>query len=167
MARPPRRHSRRPQGLSGQAAPWSTGRPWLKASWKCVTPLRSGLAAISGQSPFKPPDPGEFLTGFSVKNTLDTDSAGPTICYIICKSLWDSRSYMAEARKIRMAKENKNAAAEMIRKLRAQLGLTQEQFAAKVGVTWSTVNRWENGRGMPSPLAMRQIELLQIENRAT
>ena len=66
-----------------------------------------------------------------------------------------------------MAKENKNAAAEMIRKLRAQLGLTQEQFAAKVGVTWSTVNRWENGRGMPSPLAMRQIELLQIENRAT
>ena len=74
---------------------------------------------------------------------------------------------MAEARKIRMAKENKNAAAEMIRKLRAQLGLTQEQFAAKVGVTWSTVNRWENGRGMPSPLAMRQIELLQIENRAT
>ena len=50
--------------------------------------------------------------------------------------------------------------AEMIRKLRAKLGLTQEQFAAKVGVTWSTVNRWENGRGKPSPLAMRRIEEL-------
>ena len=44
-----------------------------------------------------------------------------------------------------------------------QLELTQEQFAAKVGVTWSTVNRWENGRGKPSPLAMRRIEELQKE----
>jgi len=38
----------------------------------------------------------------------------------------------------------------------------QEQFAAKVGVTFSTVNRWENGRGTSSPLAMRRIkELLE------
>lgn len=51
--------------------------------------------------------------------------------------------------------------AEMVRNLRAKLGLTQEQFAAKVGVTWSTVNRWENGRGKPSPLAMRRIEKLR------
>ena len=47
-----------------------------------------------------------------------------------------------------------------IRKLRATLGLTQEQFAAKVGVTFSTVNRWENGKGRPSPLAMLRIEEL-------
>ncbi len=53
--------------------------------------------------------------------------------------------------------------AEMIRKLRAKLELTQEQFAAKVGVTWSTVNRWENGRGKPSPLALRRIEELRAE----
>lgn len=57
-----------------------------------------------------------------------------------------------------MPDENDTVVAEMVRKLRATLGLTQEQFAAKVGVTWSTVNRWENGRGNPSPLAMRQIE---------
>ena len=68
---------------------------------------------------------------------------------------------MANARKVRMPSENDNVVAEMIRKLRAKLGLTQEQFAAKVGVTWSTVNRWENGRGNPSPLAMRRIEELQ------
>ena len=39
----------------------------------------------------------------------------------------------------------------------------EEQFAAKVGVTFSTVNRWENGRGRPSPLAMRQIHALLEE----
>ena len=55
--------------------------------------------------------------------------------------------------------------AEMIKSLRTRLGLTQEQFAAKVGVTWSTVNRWENGRGKPSPLAMRQIEELMESKR--
>ena len=65
-----------------------------------------------------------------------------------------------------MPRKKDNPVAEMIRKLRAKLGLTQEQFAAKVGVTWSTVNRWENGRGSPSPLAMRRIEELQERPRA-
>jgi len=46
---------------------------------------------------------------------------------------------------------------KMIRELRLALGFTQEQFAAKVGVTFSTVNRWENGKGKPSPLAMKAI----------
>jgi len=50
--------------------------------------------------------------------------------------------------------------ARKIRDLRSKLGLTQEQFAAKVGVTFSTVNRWESGKSRPSPLAMRQIEEL-------
>jgi transcriptional regulator with XRE-family HTH domain len=44
-----------------------------------------------------------------------------------------------------------------IRDLRHKLGLTQEQFAAKVGVTFSTVNRWENGKSQPSPLALERI----------
>lgn len=56
-----------------------------------------------------------------------------------------------------MAEMSANQLAEMIKDLRAKLGLTQEQFAAKIGVTFSTVNRWENGRGTPSPLAMRRI----------
>lgn len=47
--------------------------------------------------------------------------------------------------------------------LRAALGLTQEQFAARLGVTVSTVNRWENGKGRPSPLAQRRIEELWQE----
>jgi len=59
-----------------------------------------------------------------------------------------------------MSKIEESELARKIRELRSKLGLTQEQFAAKVGVTFSTVNRWENGKGKPSPLAMRQIEEL-------
>lgn len=61
-----------------------------------------------------------------------------------------------------MTKQADIGLSEMVKELRAQLGLTQEQFAAKVGVTWSTVNRWENGRGKPSPLALGHvIEIVQ------
>ncbi len=50
----------------------------------------------------------------------------------------------------------------LIRELRQRTGLTQEKFAAKLGVTYPTINRWENGRAKPSPLALKQIEdLLQ------
>ena len=53
--------------------------------------------------------------------------------------------------------------AKMIKNLRVASGLTQEQFAAKVGVTLSTVNRWENAGGEPSPLAMVRLKELQNE----
>ncbi|MFP4381593.1 MAG: helix-turn-helix domain-containing protein [Candidatus Sumerlaeia bacterium] len=43
--------------------------------------------------------------------------------------------------------------------------MTQECFAAKVGVTVSTVNRWENGKGTSSPLARQRIEELWREAR--
>ncbi len=42
--------------------------------------------------------------------------------------------------------------------LRLLTGLTQEKFAAKLGVTYPTVNRWENGRAKRSPMAIRRIE---------
>lgn len=60
-----------------------------------------------------------------------------------------------------MPKENNNAVAEVIRNLRARLGLTQEQFAANVGVTWSTENRWEQGKSAPSPLATDRLAELR------
>ncbi len=53
--------------------------------------------------------------------------------------------------------------AKTVTELRVALGLTQEQFAARLGVTLSTVNRWENGVGKPSPLAMARINELQNE----
>lgn len=47
-----------------------------------------------------------------------------------------------------------------IRDLRRQMGLTQEKLAAVLGVSFSTLNRWENGRSKPSPLAQERIEHL-------
>ncbi len=46
----------------------------------------------------------------------------------------------------------------LVRELRERVGLSQEKFAARLGVTVPTINRWENGRTRPSPLAMKQIE---------
>lgn len=48
----------------------------------------------------------------------------------------------------------------LVRELRERTGLTQEKFAAKLGVTFPTINRWENGRAKPSPLAVQKIEEL-------
>lgn len=50
------------------------------------------------------------------------------------------------------------ATADLVRQLRTRLGLTQEKLAARLGVTFPTINRWENGRANPSPLALKQIE---------
>lgn len=50
--------------------------------------------------------------------------------------------------------------AKLVRELRELTGLTQEKFAAKLGVTFPTINRWENDRAKPSPLAQEKIESL-------
>ncbi len=47
--------------------------------------------------------------------------------------------------------------ATLVREVRTRLGLTQEKFAARLGVTLPTINRWENGRTKPSPLAVRTL----------
>ncbi len=60
-----------------------------------------------------------------------------------------------------MASKAKKGIRKMIKNQRIALGLTQEQFAAKVGVTYSTVNRWENNKATPSPLALQRIQELQ------
>lgn len=52
---------------------------------------------------------------------------------------------------------------QFIRELRLLCELTQEQFAASVGVTYPTVNRWENGHSTPSPMAFKLIEQRLLE----
>jgi len=47
---------------------------------------------------------------------------------------------------------------DLVRELRQRLGLTQEQFAAKLGVTFATINRWENQKSRPSRMAVMLIE---------
>ena len=44
-----------------------------------------------------------------------------------------------------------------IRRLRLLAGVTQEELARKIGVSFATVNRWENGHRRPSPAARRLL----------
>lgn len=46
---------------------------------------------------------------------------------------------------------------QMIRQLRQKLDMTQEEFAHSLGITVSTVNRWENCHSEPSKLARASI----------
>lgn len=46
---------------------------------------------------------------------------------------------------------------EAIKQIRLELGLTQVVFAKKLHVSFSTVNRWENGRVNPNRLAAMMI----------
>jgi DNA-binding transcriptional regulator YiaG len=47
-----------------------------------------------------------------------------------------------------------------IRDMRNKLAMTQEEFAHALGITVSTVNRWENGHSEPSKLARATIARL-------
>ena len=51
----------------------------------------------------------------------------------------------------------------LIRELRQEMGLTQEQFAAELGVVYPTINRWENGSTQPSPMAIKLVEMKLLE----
>jgi len=54
--------------------------------------------------------------------------------------------------------------AQQIVVLRRALGVTQERLASLIGVTFSTVSRWENGHVRPSRLAWSQLRLLAREH---
>jgi transcriptional regulator with XRE-family HTH domain len=45
----------------------------------------------------------------------------------------------------------------LVKGLRQRMGLTQEQFAREVGVTFSTVNLWENGHRRPQPYLLKRL----------
>ena len=42
---------------------------------------------------------------------------------------------------------------ELIKKIRLQLGLSQEDFARAIHVSYGTVNRWENDKSTPNRMA--------------
>jgi DNA-binding transcriptional regulator YiaG len=44
--------------------------------------------------------------------------------------------------------------------IRRQLAVSQEDLARQLGVSYATVNRWENGRNIPSRLARAQLNAL-------
>lgn len=51
-----------------------------------------------------------------------------------------------------------------IKRIRQRSFLTQEEFAKKIGVAFSTVNRWESGRAKPNLKAMKSINAFCLEN---
>jgi DNA-binding transcriptional regulator YiaG len=50
--------------------------------------------------------------------------------------------------------------ANLVRETRQRLELSQAKFAVKLGVSFQSINRWENGRTKPLPIALKQIEYL-------
>lgn len=47
---------------------------------------------------------------------------------------------------------------EQVKAVRTALNLSQEELAHALGVSFATVNRWENEKTNPSKLAQRQFE---------
>ena len=47
---------------------------------------------------------------------------------------------------------------EKIKKVRIEIGYSQEQLARELGVSFATINRWENGKTVPNMKAMKQMK---------
>ena len=54
--------------------------------------------------------------------------------------------------------------ADKVKAARKKLNISQEKLAVKLGVSFSTVNRWEKGHSFPSYKAQSQFESLCKEN---
>ena len=47
---------------------------------------------------------------------------------------------------------------KLVREVRRQLGISQEELAHELGVSFATINRWENGKTTPFKLARAQFD---------
>ena len=50
------------------------------------------------------------------------------------------------------------ALSALVKEIRRQLALSQEDLARQLGVSYATVNRWENCQSKPSKLAKAQLD---------
>jgi putative transcriptional regulator len=46
----------------------------------------------------------------------------------------------------------------LVKEIRRQLSISQEDLARELGVSYATVNRWENSQAKPSKLARAQLD---------
>ena len=54
---------------------------------------------------------------------------------------------------------------EIVKRIREELHYSQEQLSRELSISFTTINRWENGRSLPSPLAkMRLLEICTAKN---
>ena len=57
------------------------------------------------------------------------------------------------------------AYSDEIKKIREKCFLTQELFGRELGVSFSTINRWENEKSKPNMSAMKKImEFCEVHN---
>lgn len=63
---------------------------------------------------------------------------------------------------MQMCRANICAMKNPIISLREEIGLTQEQFAKRLGRTQSTVSRWESGEQMPDGVALKELQKLGL-----
>lgn len=54
---------------------------------------------------------------------------------------------------------------DQIRQIRKALSLTQQQFAELLGVSFVTLNRWENGQSKPSSMGLAKLRDLAVRER--
>jgi putative transcriptional regulator len=59
--------------------------------------------------------------------------------------------------------EQTQAPEVLVREMRKRLKLTQEEFAARLGVTFISINRWENAKTHPSKMAMKLLKGMLVE----
>ena len=45
-----------------------------------------------------------------------------------------------------------------LKKVREQLGMTQSELGKAIGVSFSSINRYENGRHFPTPIVPNAIQ---------
>ncbi len=65
--------------------------------------------------------------------------------------------------KIERLRAEQPAIGNLVRELRQALKLSQKKLADELGMTFATINRWENGHVTPSCLALKQIYILLDE----
>jgi putative transcriptional regulator len=110
--------------------------PAIARCYRLAQGTRRDLATSAG---FLPPDRGERRVGPRERAPL-----------LVARRLL-SRAPMPDSTR------------SLIRTLRQQLGMTQEEFAHQIAVTVSTVNRWENSHAEPSKLAWKAIRDLAAQ----
>ena len=54
--------------------------------------------------------------------------------------------------------------AEIIKSIRTELGLSQDDFARELDVAFTTVNRWENSKFKPTKIARTLLRTYCIEH---
>lgn len=81
---------------------------------------------------------------------------GEAILFDMLVKIDDKATYIAEHPERAKNHYSKNRDAAFVKSVRTSLGLTQEALGRRLGVTATTVNRWENGK-MPLSESKRSM----------